>query len=145
MQPIGPFARYASTDYQDALTGLFLEDTLPPSPPSPLRFYIHDGSEGGFRTSSRVLSPRIGEVFFIGDGLTGTGTGEVQLFRVPPTATHLYFGFTDNCGSALDTVPGCYFDNAGFLTATFSIQTAGVNGGGAPSPASSMIDLHTKP
>lgn len=119
--PIGPFAGYATTDFVEALTGMFLEDSLPVSPPPPTRFYIQDNSQGGVPTDSLILSPRIGQVFFIGDGRTGTGTGGLQVFRVPPTATHLYLGYTDNCGYWINTTPGCYSDNAGSLTAVFSI------------------------
>jgi hypothetical protein len=58
-------------------------------------------------------------VFFIGDGRTGTGTGAIQVFDVPPTATHLYLGYADSCDYA---TPGCYGDNEGSMTATFAIS-----------------------
>ena len=41
------------------------------------------------------LSPLIDQVFFIGDGLTGTGTGTQQSFNVPDSATTLVFGVAD--------------------------------------------------
>ncbi len=65
------------------------------------------------------MSPKIGQVFFIGDGLTGTGSGAVQVFSVPATATHLYLGYVDSCNN---TVPGCYSDNSGSLTAIFQLN-----------------------
>jgi len=54
--------------------------------------YVSHNSEGGIRSDFRLINPEIGQVFFIGDGLTGTATGNVQIFLVPPTATHLYMG-----------------------------------------------------
>jgi len=65
------------------------------------------------------LSPLLNQTFFIGDGLTGTGTGTVQRFHVPDGATRLYLGFADNDGYGYP--PGAYFDNTGFLTASFNI------------------------
>jgi len=94
---IGPLSGYHLTDFVGALAGVFLEDTLPASAAPALRFYVSDNSEGGIQTDFPALSPQIGQVFFIGDGLTGTGSGEMQTFKVPPTATHLYLGYVDNC------------------------------------------------
>jgi len=121
MADVGSFAGYYSTDFSGALVGMFLEDTLPSSPPPSLRFYDTDSSDGGIPTDFKVLSPRIGQVFFIGDGLTGTGSGAIQLFRVPPKATHLYLGYIDSCSGTV--VPSCYSDNRGRLSAVFRIQT----------------------
>jgi uncharacterized protein (TIGR03437 family) len=118
--PIGPFSGYDTTDFVGALTGVFLADSLPASAPPPLRFYVSDSSQGGIQTNFRTLSPQIGQVFFIGDGLTGTGTGDVQVFVVPPTATHLYLGYSDSCGG---TVPSCFFDNGGAILVQAAIAT----------------------
>ncbi|HUE22277.1 MAG TPA: papain-like cysteine protease family protein [Bryobacteraceae bacterium] len=115
----GPFSGLDLVDFQGPLVGMFLEDTLPASPPPTLRFYISDSSQGGIRTNLATLSPQIGQVFFIGDGRTGTGTGAIQVFDVPPTATHLYLGYADSCDYA---TPGCYGDNEGSMTATFAIS-----------------------
>jgi hypothetical protein len=100
---------------------MFLEDTLPGVAPPTLTFYVSDSSQGGIQTDFPGLRPRIGQVFFIGDGLTGTGTGSAQVFVVPPTATHLYLGFVDGCGD--DVPPGCYSDNAGAVATIFLLQT----------------------
>ena len=116
--PVGPFAGYDTTDFGGALVGMFLDDTFPVFVRPPLRFYDHDNSEGGTRTNFLVLSPLIGQVFFIGDGLTGTGDGARQVFRIPRTATHLYLGFVDSCG----TVPGCFSDNVGVVVATIQFK-----------------------
>src|SRR5262249_32023898 len=57
--------------------------------------------------------------FFVGDGLTGTGSGVVQQFSVPPAATRLFLGFVD--GVTTNMYPGGYSNNVGSLTVTFSI------------------------
>lgn len=123
--PTGPFSGYDNTDYQGAMVGMFLECGLPMTVAPTLRFYFQDGSQGGIKTDFEVLQPVIGQVFFVGDGLTGTGTGRRQMFLVPPTATQLYLGYVDSCSSSGYASPGCYFDNGGSITATFSISPAG--------------------
>jgi hypothetical protein len=45
------------------------------------------------------LSPELQQIFFIGDGLTGVGTGEQQLFQVPQGADRLYLGILDIGGN----------------------------------------------
>lgn len=119
---IGPLSGYHLTNFVGALAGVFLEDTLPSSAAPALRFYVSNKADGGIQTDFLTLSPRIGQVFFIGDGLTGTGTGHIQTFFVPPTATHLYLGYVDNCRAPNNTVPGCYSDNVGSLNATVRLQ-----------------------
>lgn len=42
-----------------------------------------------------TVSPLLGQVFFIGDGLTGTGSGIRQTFNVPAGATKLYLASED--------------------------------------------------
>jgi len=115
--PIGPFSGYDTTDFSGALAGMFLADSLPTSPPPPLRFYVSDSSQGGIQTNFTSLSPVVGQVFFIGDGLTGTGTGATQVFQVPPTASRLYLGYVDSCNA---TVPGCYGDNSGSMAVSLA-------------------------
>lgn len=117
--PIGPFPEIVLTDFVSPLAGVFLEDTLPVTAPPPLRFYFSNSSQGGIPAAFQTLSPLIGQVFFIGDGRTATGTGNTQLFAVPPTATHLYRGYIASCSNS---VPGCYYDNNGTLAATFTLH-----------------------
>ena len=117
--PTGPFSGIDMTDFSRPLVGMFLEDTLPITAPPTLTFYWTDSSLGGMQTNFATLSPQIGQVFFIGDGLTGTGTGARQVFNVPSTATHLYLGYVDTCGGG---IPGCYTDNSGSMTVTFAIS-----------------------
>jgi hypothetical protein len=45
-------------------------------------------------------------VFFIGDGLTGTGIGNVQEFTIPTGATRLFLGPMDGFG---------WFNNSGVI------------------------------
>ncbi len=91
------------------MVGVFLDDTEPANPaPSSLDF-----SDTAIGHSFSSLAPQIRQVFFIGDGLTGIGSGNQQIFIVPPTATRLYLGIPDNP----------YNDNSGSFTATFTISS----------------------
>lgn len=45
-------------------------------------------------------SPALNQVFFIGDGLTGTGTGSVQTFMAPGGAVVLYLAVADSVGGS---------------------------------------------
>lgn len=95
------------------LTGVFLTDSLPAAAPARFNF-LGDDFPG--------LSPTIGQTFFIGDGLTGTGTGTRQQFFVPAEATRLFLGYAD--ANNFKGNPGNYSDNSGSLTATFDISVA---------------------
>ncbi len=77
---------------------------------------------GGISFAS--LAPQLDQTFFIGDGLTGDGTGSVQNFYVPTGATALYLGISDAC--SYSGAPSCYSDNTG----TFSVT---VSAGASPS------------
>jgi hypothetical protein len=118
--PIGTFSGFGATDFIGPLVGIFLENTLPASAPPPLQFYVNNAADGGLQTNFKTLSPKIGQVFFIGDGLTGTGAGAAQVFEIPATATHLYLGYVDSCAGT--TVPSCFYDNSGSMSAIFQIQ-----------------------
>ena len=93
-------------------------------------------------TEDASYNPLLDQVFFIGDGLTGDGTGANQLFYVPTGATELYLGISDAC--SFSGGPSCYGDNTG----TYSdISYTGVtSGSGSPSPVpepSSLMLLAT--
>lgn len=94
------------------LEGVFLTYRKPSRPaPSPLDF-----SKGALGQDFHSLSPSIGQVFFIGNGVADTGPGAAgyrQAFHVPPGATRLFLGFSD----AMDGLglPGEYDDNTGEL------------------------------
>ncbi|GCL46217.1 hypothetical protein NIES3787_19090 [Microcystis aeruginosa NIES-3787] len=88
----------------NSLLGVFLDDTQPDSTPAPAALNF---SSIGLNFSS--LAPQVKQVFFIGDGLTGTGTGAVQNFIVPTGATRLFLapfdsGTFNNSGSFTVTV-----------------------------------------
>lgn len=104
------------------LTGVFLGANLPSDPPPPsLQFTGTSGS------SFATLSPLLNQTFFIGDGLTGTGSGTTQQFYAPPGATRLYLGFADafgfgTPGSVIGYPPSSYLDNSGFISATVTVS-----------------------
>jgi hypothetical protein len=99
------------------LVGVFLGSDEPtnPAPPS------LDFRASGLGTSFVQLSPTLGQTFYIGDGLTGTGSGIVQQFNVPTNATRLFLGVADAYSYHGD--PGYYGDNGGAVTASFQIIT----------------------
>ena len=66
------------------------------------------------------ISPGLDQIFFIGDGLTDTGSGSRQTFLVPQGATRLFLGIIDDGG---------YYDNNGTITATITPLSA------APEPS----------
>ena len=103
------------------LIGVFLNDSEPTgSGPSALDFTNN--------ISFAELSPQLNQTFFIGDGLTGSGLGNIQRFLVPDQATRLFLGLAD--GNAVQGfppipgLPGHYSDNGGSLVANFDIQPA---------------------
>ena len=102
-------------DTNGPLLAVFLDGTEPVDPaPASLDFRA-----GALGTGFAVLAPALNQAFFTGDGLTGTGTGAVQDFLVPPTATRVFFGFAD--GNGYSGPPGAYFDNGGTFVVGFEI------------------------
>jgi hypothetical protein len=115
------------------LVGVFLASSQPSTAPPALDF-----SAGANGQSFLTLRPQLGQVFFIGDGLTGTGTGDLQQFVVPSGATQLFLGFVDSCNLPGGS-PGCYYDNSGSFSVTANVSTITgpltneTVGGGSPS------------
>jgi len=62
-----------------------------------------------------TLSPLLQQTFFIGDGLTGNGSGTVQTFIVPAGATRLYLGSVDGFG---------WYNNTGSFNVTVNSTPA---------------------
>ncbi len=91
-----------------ALYGVFT-GPVEPADPSPVRLDFVG------KTSSSAFAPELDQIFFIGDGLTGLGTGTVQRFHVPIGATAVYFGLADGypVGQGGFHLPGGYNDNTG--------------------------------
>lgn len=102
------------------LAGVFLDD-LEPQDPAPVR--LDFTTSVGLGEDFSELGPVISQTFFIGDGLTGTGTGDVQRFLVPETATRLFLGFADALQFGFPTnSPCCYSDNFGELTGSAALS-----------------------
>jgi hypothetical protein len=76
----------------NALVGVFLDDGVPNASAAPPGL---DFSDGGLGTAFGQLCPGLKQPFFIGDGLTGHGTGAPQQFVVPAGATRLFLGTVD--------------------------------------------------
>jgi hypothetical protein len=96
------------------LVGVFLNNSPPTgSGPSALNFTNN--------TSFAELSPQLNQTFFIGDGLTGSGVGNIQRFLVPDQATRLFLGFAD--GNGIQGLPAYYNDNTGSVVANFELQS----------------------
>ena len=97
----------------NSLIGVFLTNAQPNLSPAPSYLDFDIGSAtnnvaGGIGYTS--LTPEIAQVFFIGDGLTGQGSGVQQTISVPAGATRLFLGtmdgyyWGDNYGSFSVTV-----------------------------------------
>jgi hypothetical protein len=97
------------------LMGVFLGPALPDAAPIALDFRDAEDFDR--------IDPLLGQIFWIGDGLTATGSGDIQEFGIPSGATRLSLGF-------IDPVHG---DNAGGLLMTLEIV--------APEPASAAIGM----
>jgi hypothetical protein len=99
------------------LAGVFLGPD-PTSEPAPAQLSGTDFAS---------IAPEIGQIFFIGDGLTGTGSGSIQTFIVPTGATRLFLGITDDGG---------YYDNGGEIVANITTLASAV-----PEPSVWMMIL----
>jgi hypothetical protein len=102
------------------LAGLFLDANVPVPATLPARLLY--GGAGELTYTALDYAPAIGQVFFIGDGLTGTGGGATQAFLAPATATRFYLGFADAFGFVGN--PNAYNDNSGSVRATFTLGPA---------------------
>ena len=118
------------------LVGVFVSDSGPSGTAPASLNYIGVGAE-----SQTSYDPLLDQVFFIGDGLTGDGTGTTQQFYVPTGATELYLGIADACN--FSGSPSCYGDNQGaFNGVEYSVVTVGGNGGNpSPTPEPSSLAL----
>ena len=109
------------------LAGVFLDDATPAGAgPAAIDFTGNTGFAS--------LSPLLGQLFFIGDGRTGTGSGALQVFNAPAGATRLYLGIAD--AFAFVGQHGWYNDNLGELGATFELT-----GGTAVVPVPAALPL----
>jgi len=93
-----------------SLIGVFLDANLPTASAAPAA--LNFASLG---TTFASLSPLLQQPFFIGDGLTGIGTGAAQDFIVPAGATRLFLGTMDAYG---------WYDNSGSFNVSVTAATA---------------------
>lgn len=109
----------------NALVGVFLDNSLPTATPAPAD--LNFSTAGA--TSFTSLSPALKQAFFIGDGLTGNGTGAVQTFVVPAGATRLFLGTSDGFG---------WFNNSGSFAVTVTAAVPPPTVGPAAIPTLSL-------
>ncbi len=107
------------------LVGVFESPTSlgNPAPASPS--YLPNGN------TAVSTSPLLDQVFLIGDGLTGDGTGTLQQFDVPTGATELFLGISDAPGFDGANGPGAYGDNIGSYSVTYGSTPVSAPDGGA--------------
>jgi hypothetical protein len=114
----GGISGIVNNDATMFLVGVFVGPGEPEDP-APDRLDVTGGTD---RTD---YNPVLNQVFFIGDGFTGTGSGTRQRFHVPETATRLFLGFADALEFGYpQSLPGYYWDNEGELSVTFTITEA---------------------
>ncbi len=78
----------------NALVGVFLDASTPAGAAPVALDFSTPGS-----LAQATLAPQLRQVFFIGDGRTGTGSGTVQQFVVPAGATRLLLASSDGIGA----------------------------------------------
>jgi hypothetical protein len=91
---------------QGPLAGVFLDNNVPSSGPAPATL---DFGPGGLGRDFATLSPLLGQVFYIGNGVTSSDI--FQEFVAPGGATRLFLGIPDGFGFVGH--PGAYDDNDG--------------------------------
>ena len=99
----------------NALFGVFLGTNSPTGNTTPAQLDFVGG------LNFATLAPGLGQIFFIGDGLTtdtnlGQFNGTSQLFTTPTGATRLFFGTGDGFG---------WYNNSGSFTVTVTSSTPG--------------------
>lgn len=107
------------------LAGVFLDGSVPSSGPAPPTL---DFSAGGLGVDFMTLAPLLGQVFYIGDGVTSSAV--FQEFIAPAGATRLFLGIPDGFGFV--GAPGAYDDNDGAYTVRIGVNQSPI----VPEPAS---------
>lgn len=136
---------------QGFLAGIFIDSSTFPGGTADT-FYTGSGGAGIFQSLPDVLdfqtlgvdfsslAPKLRQAFFIGDGLTGTGSGDLQKFFIPDQADVLLLGFVDF--NPITFSPSLYQNNLGSFDVTFEITAVPVPGG-LPLMAAGFIVLGT--
>lgn len=115
------------------LVGLFVGPNGPTgTAPASLTYATADTEDASY-------NPLLDQVFFIGDGLTGDGTGAEQEFYVPAGATELYLGISDACFFV--GAPSCYTGNYGQFNVDYTDTTSTGNTPPSPAPEPSSLLL----
>ncbi|MGP1386423.1 MAG: hypothetical protein ACTS2F_22875 [Thainema sp.] len=110
---------------QGPLVGVFLDDLIPNgTAPATLDFTV-----SGLGTDFASLTPELGQIFYIGDGLTSAS--EFQDFIAPTGATRLFLGIPDGFGFVGN--PGAYDDNDGSYQVALGVNQTPIS---VPEPAS---------
>lgn len=124
---VGPISGFAAP-LSGQLLGLFLAGD-PAGNPAPANMSYPDAAS----LTAASYAPAVQQIFFIGDGYVGTGTGAQQVFSIPDDATTLVLGIAD--GFAFSGQPGWYDDNTGGFQVRYdviptpgSIALAGLGG-----------------
>lgn len=110
---VGPISGFAAPR-TGHLVGLFLDGNDPTGQLAPLNFSYPNAAA----LTLNSYAPLLRQVFFIGDGLTGTGSGDTQVFFVPDSATRLVLGIADAPG--FFGPAGAYNDNVGGYNVSYS-------------------------
>jgi hypothetical protein len=131
----GPFFGIASFRGPiNALVGVFVNANVPGGT-APAGFDFNTAGA----TSQATLSPQLNQVFFIGDGVTGTATGATQQFVIPAGATRLFLASSDGAGAS--------FNNSGSFNVSVSdsaatpLVTPPSAPAGAPLPGTGLMAL----
>lgn len=110
---LGPISGF-SAPRSGHLLGLFLAGD-PTGNPAPANFSYPDAAS----MTAASFTPELQQIFFIGDGLTGEGVGDVPIFNVPDSATSLVLGIAD--GFSFSGQPGWYADNTGGYEVAYNV------------------------
>ncbi len=114
---VGPISGFTAPR-SGHLVGLFLEVVDPSLLPAPAALPYPNVAS----LTAASFSPGIRQVFFIGDGLTSTGSGVTQSFNIPDTATQLVLGIAD--ANSFNANAGFYNDNTGGYNVNFNAVPA---------------------
>lgn len=113
------------------LTGVMLASGEPAGPAPAAA----DFSNMGFAS----LSPLLQQSFFVGDGLTGTDSGTVQVFSIPAGAKRLFLGFAD--AFSFNGQEGCFSDNSGAMDVAVQFRFDAAPQAAVAAPANSPWGL----
>ncbi|MDZ7637157.1 MAG: hypothetical protein U5J83_02700 [Bryobacterales bacterium] len=129
LNPLGGISGYIGP--QGPLVGVFLDDSIPTSgAPATLDF-----SPSGLGIDFLTLAPLLGQIFYIGDGVTSGGV--FHEFTAPVGATRLFLGIPDGFGFTGN--PGAYDDNDGSYRVRLGINQIPSND--IPEPATALTVL----